>query len=119
MAVDPEIRRMAADPKVVAVIRMIDCVFEDIAERKDLAPVAAETTTEQLVEICWSMFKRGILRLRDEDDVDDDDDDPPLILEAVTAGQRARACRVGAKLFAVRQLLRRGGYRSPKPQTGQ
>ena len=104
MPVDPEIRRLAADPEVIFAIRMIDCCFERIAARKDVAPVTVEATAEEIIETGWRMMKRGILRLHDPE-IDDDDD--PFIQGSVTPGQHARARVVGAKLYAVRQYLRR------------
>jgi hypothetical protein len=104
MPVDQTIRQLAADPDAIFTIRAIDCFFEFIAKEKDLDRVfAAELTTEQIVEELWKMMKRGLLRLMD----DGDDDDAPLIQETVTSAERAHARVIGAKLFAVRQRLRR------------
>jgi hypothetical protein len=104
MPVDQTIRQLAADPDAIFTIRAIDCFFEFIAKGKDLDRVfAAELTTEQMVEELWKMMKRGLLRLMD----DGDDDDAPLIQETVTPAERAHARVIGAKLFAVRQRLRR------------
>jgi hypothetical protein len=117
MPVDPEVRRLAADPEVIFAIRMIDCYFERIAARKDVGPVTAEATAEETIETGWRLMKRGILRLHDPE-VDDDDD--PFIRGTVTSGQRDRARVVGAKLYAVRQYLRRlqnakmGGKAAPR-----
>jgi hypothetical protein len=49
-----------------------------------LASANAKATAEQMVETYWSVFNRGILRLRDEGD--DADEDAPLTPEAVTPG---------------------------------
>ena len=103
MPLDPETRRLAADPEVVAAIRFIDRYFELYAEQRDNDPVLAEFTAEDLIELCWSLLKRGILRFKD----DGDDDDTPIIQLAVNPGQRARARLIGGTLYAVRQHLRR------------
>jgi hypothetical protein len=58
---------------------------------------------QEMVEGFWRMLKQGRLRLKD----DFDDDDSPFVQEVVTPGQRARARVIGAKLFAIRQHLRR------------
>jgi hypothetical protein len=100
MPVDPDIRRLVRDPDALAVIRMIDLFFEGMAKRNALAVDRAEVTIER----CWKMMKRGVVRLSDPEA---DDDDDPFIQVAVTPGQRARARAMGAKLFAVRQYLRR------------
>jgi hypothetical protein len=102
MAVEPEIRRLAADPEVVAAIKIIDRYFELFAEQWDNDPVLAEITAEDLIEGGWSLLKRGVLRLKD----DGDDDDAPIVQAAVNPGQRARARRISSKLYAVRQHLR-------------
>jgi hypothetical protein len=108
MPTDPMIRQLAADPDAIFTIRAIDCFFEFIAKEKDLDPVFdAEITTEQMVEEFWKMMKRGFLRLMD----DGDDDDAPLVTQTVTPAERAHARVVGAKLFAVRQRLRRAARR--------
>jgi hypothetical protein len=100
MPVDPTIRQLVRDPDALAVIRMIDLFFEDMARRNGLAADAAEA----IIERCWKMMKRGIMRLYDPEA---DDDDDPFIQGAVTPGQRARARVMGAKLYAVRQYLHR------------
>jgi hypothetical protein len=103
MRVDPEIRWLAADPEVVATIKMIDRYFELSKQRDNdptLYPILAKVTVEEFVEDCWSLLKYGTLRLRD-------DDDGPIIRMAVNRGERVRARLIGAKLFAVRQYLRR------------
>lgn len=108
MPIDPTIRQLATDPDTIFTIRAIDCFFEFVAKRQDLRPVfVAEVTTEQMVEEFWKMMKRGLLRLMD----DGDDDDAPLIQETVTPAERAHARVIGAKLFAVRQRLRRAARR--------
>jgi hypothetical protein len=58
------------------------------------------------IEDCWSLIKKGVLRLYD-DDIDDDTD--VILREAVTPGQQQRARHVGARLFAVRQHIKRQG----------
>jgi hypothetical protein len=103
MPFDPEIRRLAADPEVVAAIKIIDRYFQLYAEQRDNDPVLAEFTAEGLVELCWRLLKRGILRFKD----DGDDDDAPIVQLAVNPGQRARARLIGGTLYAVRQHLRR------------
>jgi len=104
MPIDPTIRRLVRDPDIILGVRMIDHFFKAIAELKEMAPVAAEATAEETIETGWRMMKRGILRLYDPE-IDDDDD--PFIQGAITPGQRARARTMGAKLFAVRQHIRR------------
>jgi hypothetical protein len=99
-----EIRRLAQDPDAIAVIRMIDLCFERMAKRKDAVPGLAADAAEAIIERCWKMMKRGIMRLYDPEA---DDDDDPFIQGAVTPGQRARARVMGAKLYAVRQYLHR------------
>jgi hypothetical protein len=103
MPADPEIRRLAKDPEVVAAVKIIDRYFELFAKQKDNDPVLAEFRAEDLVELCWSLLKRGVLRFKD----DADDDDAPIVHLAVNSGQRARARLVGGTLYAVRQHLRR------------
>jgi hypothetical protein len=103
MPLDPEIRRLAKDPEVVAAIKFIDRYFKLYAEQKDNDPVLAEVTAENLVELCWSLLKRGVLRFKD----DTDDDNTPIVQLAVNPSQRARARLIGGKLYAVRQHLRR------------
>jgi len=61
-----------------------------------------------LIELCWSLLKRGILRLKD----DADDNETSIIQLAVNPGQRARARVIGGKLCAVRQHLRRTARRA-------
>ena len=100
MPIDPTIRRLVRDPDAIAVIRMIDLFFEGMAERNGLAA----DTAEVIIERCWKMMKRGIMRLSDPEAEDDDD---PFIQVAVTPAQRARARVMGTKLFAVRQYLQR------------
>jgi hypothetical protein len=95
-----EIRRLVKDPDAIAVIRMIDLFFEGTMKRNGLAA----DTAEVIIERCWKMMKRGIMRLYDPEA---DDDDDPFIQVAVTPGQRTRARVMGAKLYAVRQYLRR------------
>jgi len=87
------------DPEIVAAIKIVDRCFELFAKQRDSDPVLAEFTAEGLVEHCWSLLKRGILRFKD----DGDDDDAPLVHLAVNPGQRSRARLVGGKLYAVRQ----------------
>jgi hypothetical protein len=99
-----EIRRLAKDPDAIAVIRMIDLFFERMAKWREAEPGLAADTAEAIIERCWKMMKQGIMRLRDPEA---DDEDGPFIQGAVTPGQRARARVIGAKLFAVRQHLRR------------
>jgi hypothetical protein len=100
MPIDQTIRRLVRDPDALAVIRMIDLFFGGMAKRNGLAA----DTVEVIVERCWKMMKRGIMGLSDPEA---DDDDDPFIQVAVTPGQRARARVMGAKLYAVRQYLRR------------
>jgi hypothetical protein len=102
MPADPEIRRLAKNPEVVAAVKFIDRYFKLYAEQKDNDPVLAGLTAEELIELCWSLLKRGILRFKD----DADDDDTPIIQLAVNPGQRARARLIGGSLYAVRQHLR-------------
>jgi hypothetical protein len=104
--IDPTIRGLATDPDALFTIRAIDCFFEFIAKQKD-SMLATEVTTEQMVEEFWKMMKRGLLRLAD----DEDDDDAPFVQETVTRAERAHARVIGAKLFAVRQRLRRAARR--------
>jgi hypothetical protein len=106
MPIDLEIRRLAQDPDAIATIEMIDLFFAGLAERvgEQRGVEPGLVTAEEIIEYGWRMMKRGIVRLHDRE-VDDEDD--PLIQEAVTPGQRVRARRMGAKLFAVRQHLRR------------
>lgn len=112
MPIDPEIRRLAKDPDAIATIEIVDLFFAGLAERvgqqRGVEPLA---TAERIIEYGWKMMKRGAVRLRDPEA---DDDDDPLIQEAVTPGQRVRARRMGAKLFAVRQHLRRAARRRQK-----
>jgi hypothetical protein len=117
MPVDPEIRRLAANPEVTLAIKIIDGCFERTAEgmRKDAAPGLAADTAEAIIEVCWELMRRGTLRLYDPE-IDDDDD--LFVQEAVTPGQRARARVMGAKLFAVRQQIRRTARRQ-QSTTGQ
>jgi hypothetical protein len=119
MPVDPTIRRLAADPEVVAAIKIIDRYFELFSKQRDndptLDPALAKVTAEDFVEDCWSLLKRGILRLRDNGD----DDDDPTVRMAVNPGQRARARPIGAKLFAVRQHLRRMARRQGRSKSGE
>jgi hypothetical protein len=103
-----EMRRLAKDPDVIVGIRMIDLFFELMAKRVDAEPRCAADTAEAIIEDGWKMLKRGILRLYDPEV---DDDDEPFIQGAVTPGQRARARVVGAKLYAIRQHLRRAARR--------
>ena len=103
MPADPEIRRLAKDPEVVAAIKFIDRYFKLYAEQKGNDPVLAEVTAEDLLELCWSLLKRGILRFKD----DADDDDTPIVQLAINPSQRARARLIGDSLYAVRQHLRR------------
>jgi hypothetical protein len=106
MPVDLKIRRLAADPEVVAAIKMIDRYFELSKQRDNdstLYPILAKVTAEDFVEDCWSLLKHGNLRLRD----DGDNDDGPIIRVAMNRSERVRARLIGAKLFAVRQYLRR------------
>ena len=109
-----EIRRLAQDPDAVAVIRMIDLCFEHMAKQKDAVPGLAADTTEATIERCWKMMKRGIMRLNGPEA---DDDDDPFVQGAVTPGQRACARVMGAKLFAVRQHLRRTAQSQPTAST--
>ena len=114
MSVDRgEIRRLAQDPDAVAVIRMIEFCFERMAKREEA--VLAADTAEATIERCWKMMKRGIMRLNDPEP---DDDDDPFIQGAVTPGQRTRARVMGAKLFAVRQHLRRTTQSRPTIKNG-
>jgi hypothetical protein len=104
MPVDQKIRRLAADPEVVAAIKIIDCVFNNVAKGRDIdMALAGVVTAEELIEDYWRLMKRGILCLDD----DGDDDDAPVIREANTPAEQARARLIGGKLFAVRQYLRR------------
>ena len=80
MPVDPEIRKLAADPEVLLVIRIIDCFFDSMVEGKEKA------TAEQMIETCWRLLKRGVFRLYDEEV---DDDDAP-IKGSLTPAERAR-----------------------------
>jgi hypothetical protein len=68
MPVNPEIRQLAADPDFVRGIRMIDLCFESMAERNTDPTLSAE----EMIERCWRMMKRGILRLYDPEADDDD-----------------------------------------------
>jgi hypothetical protein len=104
MPVDQEIRRLAADPEVVATIKTIDCFFKRLAEQCFVAD-----TAEEVIEDCWRLMKRGILRLYDPE-VDDDD---PFVQETVTPAERARARIIGARLFAIRQHIRRAAQGKP------
>lgn len=108
-----ETRRLAKDPDAIAAIRMIDLFFEIMAKRVDAEPGCAADTAEAIIEDGWKMLKRGILRLYDPEA---DDDDEPFIKGAVTPGQRARARLVGAKLYAIRQHLRRTALRKTNEQ---
>ena len=103
MPVDPEIRRLAADPDALFVIRIIDCFFESMVEGKE------EAMAKQMIETSWRLLKRGVFRLYDEEI---DDDDAP-IKASLTTAERDRARRMGAKLFAVRQRLRRVAGSAP------
>jgi hypothetical protein len=105
MPVDPTIRRLAADPEIVLAIEVVNRFFEAMAERRDkIDPaLAISVTTQEVIEDCWSLLKRGILRLKD----DGDDDDDLIIQRTFTPGEAARARIVGSKLFAVRQYIRR------------
>jgi hypothetical protein len=114
MPVDQKIRRLAADPEVVAAVKIIDRYFEVFAEQRDNDPALAEVTAEDFVEDCWTLLKRGILRLKD----DGDDDDAPIVQWAVNPGQRSRARLIAGKLYAVRQHLHRTARRQPTGQTG-
>jgi hypothetical protein len=110
-----EIRRLAADAEVVATIRTIEGIFEFFAQRRSIDPVlAANVTAQEIVEDFWRKLKQGRLRLKD----DFDDDDSPFVQEAVTPGQRAFARFIGAKLYAVRQHLRRMA-RKGLPKSGE
>jgi hypothetical protein len=113
MPVDPEIRRLATDPEIIAAIKIIDRYFELVAKQRDNDPELAEFTAEDLVEHCWNMLKLGILRFID----DGDDDDAPIVQLAVNPGQRSRARFVGGKLYAVRQHLRRTARRALRAKT--
>jgi hypothetical protein len=77
--VDPEIRRLAADPEVIFTIRIIDCCFEGMARDTEPA-LSVELTAEEIMEDCWRMMKRGLLRLVN----DGDDDDAPIVQQTVT-----------------------------------
>ena len=103
MPADPEIRRLAKNPEVVAAIKLIDRYFMLCAEQKDKDPVLAEVGAEELIELCWSLLKRGVLRFKD----DADDDDTPIIQLAINPSQRARARLIGGSLYAARKHLRR------------
>jgi hypothetical protein len=108
MPVDPTIRRLADDPDCALAIRAIDSFFAGLAERMDAEPGLGADTAESIIEFGWKMMKRGLIRLYGTDPGDDDDaDDSPLVVECETPGQRSRARVMGAKLFAVRQRLRR------------
>jgi hypothetical protein len=109
VSVDPEIGRLAADPDVIGAIRILDCCFEAVADKKDLDSATAGLTREEILELCWRLLKRGLFRLHD-DEVDEDD--APVVQETLTPGERARACVMGGKLFAVRQRLRRAAANS-------
>jgi hypothetical protein len=85
---------------------MIDFVFESMAQQNTDPALSAE----EMIEECWRMMKRGILRL-------EDDGDDQLIPEAVTPSQRARARVEGAKL-SVRQHLRRAARRQDAREPG-
>jgi hypothetical protein len=53
MSVDPpEIRRLAADPYMIATVEIIECFFESMAGQKDLDPAMAGATKEEIVEDC-------------------------------------------------------------------
>jgi hypothetical protein len=92
MPVDPEIRRLAADPEVVATIKIIDRFFKLIASRY-------QSGVRSRKSHYWQLMRRGVFCLKD----DGDDDDAPLVREAVTPDEQARARVIGTKLFAVRQ----------------
>jgi hypothetical protein len=94
-------RRLAKDPDAIAVVRMIDLIFERMAKRMD---TEYGLDSQVVIEGCWRLLKRGILRISDPEV---DDDDEPVVQGAVTPGQRARARYVGARLYAIRQYIRR------------
>jgi hypothetical protein len=96
-----EMRRLAKDPDAIAVVRMIDLIFERMAKRMD---TEYGLDSQVVIEGCWRLLKRGILRISDPEV---DDDDEPVVQGAVTPGQRARARYVGARLYAIRQYIRR------------
>jgi hypothetical protein len=100
-----EMRRLAKDPDAIAVIRMIDLIFERMARRMN---TEYGLDTQEVIEGCWRLMKRGILCLYDPEV---DDDDEPLVQGAVTPDQRARARFVGTRLYAIRQYIRRAAQR--------
>jgi hypothetical protein len=100
-----EMRRLAKDPDAIAVVRMIDLTFERMAKRMY---TEYGLDRQEVIEGCWRLMKRGILCLYDPEV---DDDDEPLVQGAVTPGQRARARFVGARLYAIRQYIRRAAQR--------
>jgi hypothetical protein len=99
-----EIRELAADPEIVTTIEIIDCFFKlFFAESVDGCAEPAGMTPEERIEDYWLMLKQGTLRLYDPEI----DDEPFIIQLTETPSQQARARPMGAKLFAVRQHLRR------------
>jgi hypothetical protein len=50
-------------------------------------------------------------------DPEADNDDDPFVQRTVTPGQQARARVIGAKLYAIRQRLRRAAQRRPTTKT--
>jgi hypothetical protein len=49
------------------VIRTIDCFFEGMAERMVASSQRAGASAEAIIEDCWKIMKRGIMRLYDPD----------------------------------------------------
>jgi hypothetical protein len=58
MPVDPEIRRLAADPEVVATIKIIDRFFNNIASRYRSGISSRKSHY-------WQLMRRGIFCLKD------------------------------------------------------
>jgi hypothetical protein len=100
-----EIRQLAEDPDIAFTIKAIDAFFCELPTKSlGVCPELAGKTAEEVIENYWRLLKDGALRLYDPEV----DDDVVIVAEAETPGQRARARHVGAKLWAIRQHLRRG-----------